>query len=178
MLGNELRVLLGLLDLDDVELDFLLREVPQLVTQLVDLAALAPDDHAGARRVDVDRHLLRPLHTGDLDLGDPGVAQAPADVPARTLILEQPVRVVLAGKPARAPGPNHAKAKPDGMRFLAQAFPPYEAAAAAFDAFADLLPLLLFLPVLGLSDLASAPLCGVSPAESTASSNSSSTSVT
>src|SRR6188768_1747079 len=57
-LGNQLRVDLGLLDLEDVQLDLLAGELLQLATQAVGLGPAATDDDAGARGVDVDTHTV------------------------------------------------------------------------------------------------------------------------
>jgi len=69
VLGDELRVELGMDDLLDVEVDLLPGPRLQLVLQLLDLGALAADDDAGTRRRDRDaRAIGRAL---DVDLAMP-----------------------------------------------------------------------------------------------------------
>src|SRR6476660_9678744 len=53
-LGDELGVDLGVLDLEDVQLHLLARELLELATDAVGLGATATDDDAGTRGVDVD----------------------------------------------------------------------------------------------------------------------------
>src|SRR4029077_2973368 len=52
-LGDQLGVDLGVLDLEDVQLDLLAGELLELATQAVGLGATATDDDAGASGVDV-----------------------------------------------------------------------------------------------------------------------------
>src|SRR3989454_2522305 len=59
VLGDELRVQLGMDDLLDVEVDLLARPRLQLVLQLLDFCALAPDDDARARGEDRDPRAIR-----------------------------------------------------------------------------------------------------------------------
>src|SRR4051812_28454253 len=57
-LRNELRVELGALDLEDVDLDLLARHPVEVLAQGVDLAAGLADHDARTRGVDVDLHLV------------------------------------------------------------------------------------------------------------------------
>src|SRR5262249_53055800 len=70
VLGDELSVEVGALDLLDVQLHLLLRELLHLFGELVDLLALAPDHEARTRGLDADRDLL--ALALDRDLRDPG----------------------------------------------------------------------------------------------------------
>src|SRR5688572_7441058 len=80
VLGHELRVELGMDDLLDVEVDLLLRPLLQLVLQLLDLGALAPDDDARPRRVDRDPGAVR--RALDVDARDARVVELVLDVSA------------------------------------------------------------------------------------------------
>src|SRR4029078_6434291 len=73
-LGDQLRVDLGVLDLEDVELHLLAGELLELATDPVGLGAAAADHDAGAGRVDVHADAV----TGalDLHLGDTGALHA------------------------------------------------------------------------------------------------------
>ena len=70
-LGDQLRVDLGVLDLEDVQLDLLAGELLELAADAVGLGAAAADDDARTGGVDVDADAV----TGALDL-DPGDAGA------------------------------------------------------------------------------------------------------
>src|SRR3989338_8268498 len=59
VLGDQLRLGRRILDLADVDVHFLVAgDALQFLAQTVDVRALAADDHAGARRVDVDPDLV------------------------------------------------------------------------------------------------------------------------
>ena len=80
-LGDQLRVDLGVLHLEDVQLDLLAGELLEVAADAVGLGATAADHDARTRGVDVHPHAV----TGalDLDLGDAGplhaLGQQPAD---------------------------------------------------------------------------------------------------
>jgi hypothetical protein len=63
---DELRVELGALDLEDVDLDALAGHPVQVAAQRVDLRAGLADHDARARRVDVDLHLVGVLADRDV----------------------------------------------------------------------------------------------------------------
>jgi hypothetical protein len=103
-----------------VDLDLVVGHVLQLRAQDVDAGAFAPDDHAGARRVDHDMHLVRlPL---DVDAADARLGQRPhrpccgsADPhPTASGIL------LAGGKPAAPVFFDNAQAKANGMNFATQ----------------------------------------------------------
>src|ERR1041385_7552299 len=79
-LGDELRVDLGLADLDNVEAHFGLGHRLQLFLELLDVRTLLADDHARARSIDADAADLR--RTLDHDLGDRGLRNLLQDVAA------------------------------------------------------------------------------------------------
>src|SRR6478752_8628969 len=112
-LGDQLRVDLGVLDLEDVQLHLLARELLELATDAVGLGAAATDDDAGARRVDVDADAVTraldlhprdagPLHALGHELADRDVL---LDVVAVTLTrlgaVGEPPALVL-GRDAQA----------------------------------------------------------------------------
>src|SRR5262245_54996825 len=114
--GDELRIELRLLDLLDVDEDLAVGPLLDLLLQLVDFRALAPDDEAGARGVDVDLQLVGGAL--DLDLRDARVREALLEAVAQLEILVQQLRVVLVGEPARAPGLVEPEPKAVRMDFL------------------------------------------------------------
>ena len=67
-LGDQLELDLGVLDLEDVELDLLARELLELAADAVGLGATTADDDARTRGVDVDANTV--ARALDLDLGD------------------------------------------------------------------------------------------------------------
>src|SRR5215207_4221705 len=79
-LRDELRIELGALDLEDVDLDRLAGEPVQVTAQRVDLGARLADHDARAGRVDVDLDLAGVL--ADRDVGQAGVRQLVRDVVA------------------------------------------------------------------------------------------------
>src|SRR5262249_56997081 len=88
----------------------------QLVLQLLDLRALAPDDDAGTRRRDRDaRAVGRAL---DVDLRDARVVELVLDEAPDLDVLVQEVRVRLCREPARAPAARDADPEADRMCFL------------------------------------------------------------
>src|SRR5512138_1001648 len=119
VLGDELRVGLGLTDLDDVQVDLVLREGLEVLLDGLDARAALADDDARARRVDVDLDLVgRPL---DLDAGDAGLAELLLHELAEADVLVEPLRVVPLLVPLRIPGPDDAEPEPDRMDFLSHA---------------------------------------------------------
>src|SRR6185503_3611967 len=116
VVGDQLRVELGTLDLLDVDADFLAGEVRQLVAQLVDFSALLADHDTRTTRVQRDHHLAGlPL---DDDVGDRGMAKARLEILAQELVfLEQRRQLaprVVAGPPVLA----DAESEADRMSFL------------------------------------------------------------
>src|SRR5262249_38717426 len=108
-LGDELRVRLGALDLDDVDVDLGLRPLLELVAQLVHLRAALADDDPRPRGLDVDLELAR--EALDVDLRDAGVRQAPLELPAQLQVVVEELDVVLLREPARVPRPVEAEAE-------------------------------------------------------------------
>src|SRR6476620_4306860 len=96
-LGDQLAVDLGVLDLEDVELDLLARELLELAADAVGLGAAAADDDARPGGVDVDADPV----TGalDLDLGDAGPLHALGHELADRDVFLDVVLVQLVGVP-------------------------------------------------------------------------------
>ena len=97
-LRDQLRVALGVLHLEDVELHLLAGELLQLATDAVGLGTAAADDDARPGGVDVDADAV----TGalDLDLGDAGALHALGHELADRDVFLDVLRVLLVGEPA------------------------------------------------------------------------------
>src|SRR5690606_5855910 len=114
-LRDELRVRLGVLHLEDVELHLLARELLELAADAVGLGATAADDDARTRRVDV--HADAVAGALDLDLGDARALETGAHELADLDVLTDVVAVPLAGlgavgEPARPVVGGDAEAVP------------------------------------------------------------------
>jgi hypothetical protein len=72
-LGHELRLGLGVLDLEDVQLDLLARQLLEVAADALGLGAAATDDDAGAGGVDV--HADPVTGALELDAGDAGTVE-------------------------------------------------------------------------------------------------------
>src|SRR5215218_6362289 len=124
VLGHQLRVGLGLADLDDVEEDLVLGELLQVLLHGLDARAALADDDARPSGVHVDLHLVgRAL---DLHLGDARVVERLLHELADPDVLMEPLRVVLVLEPLGVPGLDDPEAEPDRMNFLAQRASPSE----------------------------------------------------
>src|SRR5581483_8545245 len=121
VLTDEARVQLRRLDLDDVDLDLLPRQLLEVAADLVDADAALPDDDARLARVDDHARLVRtPL---DLDARDRGRTRHASEVLPDCDVLVQPRDVVLFLEPAAVPGAGDADAQPDGMDLLSHVTP-------------------------------------------------------
>ena len=103
-LRDELGVHLGVLDLEDVQLNLLAGELLEVGAKLVRLGAAAADDDAGARRVKVDADAL--ARALDLHLGHACALEARRHESADLDVLDHVVAVALAllgriGEPTR-----------------------------------------------------------------------------
>src|SRR5947209_6950041 len=118
LLGHQLRVDLRPVDLERLDLDAAVREVFEVLGQLLDLGALLADDHADLGRIDLHRDLLaRPL---DADLRDARARVLLLDVLPDRLVLDQEVREVrLAGVPGTLPPGHDTDAEAGRSHFLA-----------------------------------------------------------
>src|SRR4029450_10164107 len=114
---NQLRVELGLADLNDIDDDVAVRELGNRLEQFLHLSTLLADHYARAGRVNGHAALLvRPLdddmrHRCLLEL----LHQLLADL---DVFMEQRTVFRLAGEPARIPGAVDADAQPDRIDFL------------------------------------------------------------
>ena len=123
-LGDQLRVDLGLLDLEDVQLHLLAGELLQLATQAVGLGAAATDDDAGAGGVDV--HTDAVAGALDLDLGDAGALHALGQQATDRDVLTDVGLVELVGVPPALVVGGDAEAEPVRVDLLThQAFRPF-----------------------------------------------------
>src|SRR5512133_24797 len=116
VLRDELRVGLGLADLDHVEEDLVLRQRLEVLLDGLDPRAALPDDDPGPGGVDVDLDLVgRAL---DLDTGDARLRELLLDELTKLDVLVEPLRVVLLFVPLRVPGTDDPEAEPDRVNFL------------------------------------------------------------
>ncbi len=116
-LGNQLSVELGVLDLEDVQLDLLARELLEVTADAVGLGATAADDDAGTSGVDVHTHAV----TGalDLNLRDAGALHAGRHHPTDGDVFLDVVLVQLVGVPTRLEVGGDAEPEPVRVYLLA-----------------------------------------------------------
>src|SRR5699024_7949609 len=109
-LRDQLRVGLGVLDLEDVQLHLLGGQLLELAADAVGLRAAAADDDARPRGVDVDPHTV----TGalDLHLRDAGALHSGRQRPADGDVLLDVVRVLLVRVPPRLPIGGDSQSEP------------------------------------------------------------------
>src|SRR5690625_996148 len=117
VLGRQMRIDLRPSDLDNVEMQLGFGELGHLLAQVLDIGALAADDHARARRVDRDPALaVRPL---DHDAADAGLLGFLADeIPDPDILMQKVTKILGIGVPAAVPGPVDLQAEPDRIDFL------------------------------------------------------------
>ncbi len=121
VLGAQLCVQVGVLDLDDVDRDAAVGELFQRALELVDLGALGADHQARARGLEDDLDFLAsPLDLDGADGGVRGLAvEFLVDEAADPLVLDQELAVVALGsEPAALPADCHARAKSNWVNFL------------------------------------------------------------
>src|SRR5262249_30988483 len=99
--GNQLRIEFRFLDLLDVDEDLAVGALLDFLLQLVDFRALAADDDARPRRVDVDLQAVDGAL--GLDLGAAGLCEALLQTLAQRQTLMQQLRVISVRVPARPP---------------------------------------------------------------------------
>src|SRR3954469_18071844 len=121
-LGDQLGVGLGVLDLEDVQLDLLLGQLLQRATDPVGLRAAAADDDARPGGVDVDADAV--TSALDLDLGDAGALHARRQQLADLDVLGHVLGVLLVGVPARLPVRGDTQAETVRVDLLAHYRPP------------------------------------------------------
>src|SRR5262245_27136902 len=120
VLGDELRVQVGALDLLDVQLHHLLGELLHLFGQLVHLLAFASDHQSRARGADRDRHLV--AFALDRDLGDPRLIEALLEVALDQEIFLEQLLIVPRREPARIPVLDDSEPETDRVRLLTHAY--------------------------------------------------------
>src|SRR6266542_594261 len=116
VLGDQLRIRLGLTDLLDVQEDLVVGERLDFLLELLDAGATLADDDARTRRVDVDLRLVGGAL--DIDAGDAGMLKLLLDFLLQLDVFMQPLGVVLLFVPLGRPGLDDAQAEADRMRFL------------------------------------------------------------
>jgi len=120
-LGNKLCFHLGVLDLEDVQLDLLARQLLKLAADAVCFSAAAADNDARTCRVDI--HTDTVAGALDFDLGDTGALHARGHELADTDVFANEVLVPLAGfgavsKPVRYVIGGDAESEPVRVNFL------------------------------------------------------------
>src|ERR1700716_1909907 len=115
--GDQGRVEFGLADFDDVDDDVGIGDLGDPLAQLVDVGALLADHDARTRRVDRDAALL--VRTLDHDARDRRLLELLVqDLADLDVLVQQLAVLVLAGEPARIPGPVDAETQPDRIDLL------------------------------------------------------------
>src|SRR5262249_28106587 len=115
-LGDELGIELRPVNLLNVDEDLAIGALVELLLQLLDFRALAPDDDARAGGANRDAKLVaRPI---DFDRADPRRFQALAQNLFQLQIFMQQVGVALLGEPAGPPALVVAQSKSVRMNFL------------------------------------------------------------
>ena len=114
--GNQLRIELGLVDFLNIDEDFALGFLGQILLELFDFRALAPDDDSGTRSVNGDAQLV--AGTIDFDRADAGGLEALAQRVLELQILAQELGVILLGEPPRPPGLGEPQPESVRMYFL------------------------------------------------------------
>ena len=115
-LGDELRVGFGVLDLEDVELDLLARQLLEVAADAVCLGAAAANDDAGARRVNVDADAV--ARSLDVDLRDAGALHALRHQLADLDVFTDVVGIGLVGIPTGLPVGRDSEAEAMRIYFL------------------------------------------------------------
>ena len=120
-LRNELRFEIGVLHLEDVQLNLLARQLLELHAQAIGLGAAAADDDAGASGVQVDANAV--TRTLDVDLGDTSALEVVGQELADRDVFRHVVRVALSlgggvGEPARPVVSGDSQTEPAGVDLL------------------------------------------------------------
>ena len=116
-LGDQLGIGLGVLHLEDVELDLLAGELLKLPTHPLGLGTVAPDDDARASSGEENGDALGA--TLDLDGGDTGTLKILLEPVADLDILAHQLGILLLGVPASLVIGRHTETETMGVDFLA-----------------------------------------------------------
>ena len=114
--GDELGIELGLMHFLNIDMHLARRLLLQILLQLVDFRALAPDDDSRARRLDDDAQLV--ARTLDLDRAHACRLELFLQLGLELVVFEQQLVVILFDKPARLPRLGVAEAKSVRMNLL------------------------------------------------------------
>src|SRR6185295_18817782 len=116
-LSHQLRLGLGVLDLEDVQLHLLAGQLLQVGANAIGLGAAAADDDAGPRGVDIDTDpVARPF---DLHVGDAGALQTGRQQPTDRHVFLDVILVLLVGVPPGLPVGGDTEPEAVGIDFLA-----------------------------------------------------------
>ena len=118
--GNQLRVELGLVNLLNIDEDFALGFLGQILLELLDLGAFAPDDDARTRGGNGNPQLV--AGTIHFDRADAGGLEPVAESVLELQVLAQELGIILLGEPARAPGLGESQPESVRMNLLTHIF--------------------------------------------------------
>ena len=99
--GNELCIELGALNLVDIDLNVLVRELDELLLQCLNVSTLLADDDTGAGGADGDGHQLE--RALDDDACDTSLGKTLVEILADLVILNESISVITATKPVGVP---------------------------------------------------------------------------
>ena len=129
-LGHQLRLRLGVLHLEDVQLHLLAGQLLQVGPDAVGLGAAAADDDARPRGVDVDADPV--AGALDLHVGDAGALQTGGQQPTDRHVFLDVVLVLLVGVPPGLPVGGDTEPEAVGVDFLAHySEPPFASSEAS-----------------------------------------------
>src|SRR5215207_7341639 len=128
-LSDELRLRLGVLDLEDVQLDLLLGQLFQVGADAVGLGATTPDDDARSRGVDINSDSV--ASPFDLHVGDAGALETGGQKPTDRHVFLDVVLVLLVGVPPGLPVGGDTEAEAVGIDLLAHYSEPSFASSEA-----------------------------------------------
>jgi hypothetical protein len=128
-LGHQVRVELGPLDLEDVDLHGLPGHPVELLAERIHLGPGLADHDPRPRRVDVDLDLVLVLL--DRDVREPGVRQLVLDVVADVDVLQQIVGELALVEPGRLPVVDVADPEGLGVHFVPHGYLPFLSAVVS-----------------------------------------------
>src|SRR5579859_178918 len=121
VLGDQLGVELGLVDLENVDKHIAAGALAELGLELLNLRTLAADHDAGTRGADDEPQLV--ARTLDLDRADACGLQLVLELSLEFDVLDQQLGVVTNAEPARAPGLVDTEPKTIRVDFLSHTLP-------------------------------------------------------
>ena len=99
--GNELCIELGALNLVDIDLNVLVRELDELLLESLNISALLADDDTGASGADGDGHKLECALNDDAC--DTSLGKTLVEILADLVVLNKSISIITATKPVGVP---------------------------------------------------------------------------